>query len=131
MFLHVADDRVQTVSAHTVPTHERAEAAVARMREMSADLRGCAVVGPGGEVLAASGELERWQEAAAVLLGAADLAGDEPFDYLHVGTEDGEVFAVRRGELAMVAVSDRFALASLMLFDMRTVLRDLATGTGA
>ena len=28
----------------------------------------------------------------------------------------------------MVVVSDRFALASLMAFDMRTVLRDLAAG---
>jgi hypothetical protein len=41
------------------------------------------------------------------------------------------VFAVRYGELAMVAVSDRFALASLMLFDMRNALRELAIGAGA
>jgi hypothetical protein len=113
------------------PTREDAEAAVARTRGMSADLRGCAVLGPDGEALAASGDLERWQEAAAVLLGAADLAADEPFDSVHVGTEDGEVFAVRHGDLAMVAVSDRFALASLMLFDMRTALRELAIGAGA
>ena len=113
------------------PTREDAEAAVARTRGMSADLRGCAVLGPDGEALAASGDLERWQEAAAVLLGAADLAADEPFDSVHVGTEDGEVFAVRHGDLAMVAVSDRFALASLMLFDMRIALRQLsAQGVG-
>jgi hypothetical protein len=30
----------------------------------------------------------------------------------------------------MVAVTERFTLASLMLFDMRTVLRDLASGNG-
>jgi hypothetical protein len=30
----------------------------------------------------------------------------------------------------MVAVTERFALASLVLFDMRTVLRDLASGNG-
>jgi hypothetical protein len=98
---------------------------------MAADLRGCAVLGADGEALAASGDLGRWQEATAVLLGAADLAGDEPFDHVHVGTEDGEVFAVRHGELAMVAVSDRFALASLMLFDMRNALRELAIGAGS
>jgi hypothetical protein len=121
----------QTSRTAVAPTREDAEAAVARTRGMAADLRGCAVLGAGGEALAASGDLGRWQEATAVLLGAADLAGDEPFDYLHVGTEDGEVFAVRHGELAMVAVSDRFALASLMLFDMRNALRELAIGAGA
>ncbi|HZA90116.1 MAG TPA: hypothetical protein VE401_07755 [Solirubrobacterales bacterium] len=117
-------------AARVAPTRETAEAAVARMREMSADLRGCAVLDAGGEALAATGDLARWQEAAAVLLGAADLAGRERAESLHVGTEDGEVFAVRHGDLAMVAVSERFTLASLMLFDMRTVLREMA-GDGA
>jgi thiamine monophosphate synthase len=121
----------QTSRTAVAPTREDAEAAVARTRGMAADLRGCAVLGADGEALAASGDLARWQEATAVLLGAADLAGDEPFDHVHVGTEDGEVFAVRHGELAMVAVSDRFALASLMLFDMRNALRELAIGAGA
>jgi thiamine monophosphate synthase len=121
----------QTSRTAVAPTRGDAEAAVARTRGMAADLRGCAVLGADGEALAASGDLGHWQEATAVLLGAADLAGDEPFDHVHVGTEDGEVFAVRHGELAMVAVSDRFALASLMLFDMRNALRELAIGAGA
>ena len=43
----------------------------------------------------------------------------------------GVWLAVRHGELAMVVVSERFALASLMLFDMRTALRDLAAGRAA
>jgi hypothetical protein len=30
----------------------------------------------------------------------------------------------------MVAVAERFTLASLMIFDMRAVLRDLAKGGG-
>jgi hypothetical protein len=115
-------------AATVAPTRETAEAAIARMREMSADLRGCAVLDGEGEALAASGDLARWQEAAAVLLGAADLAGGERAESLQVGTEDGEVFAVHYGDLAMVAVSDRFTLASLMLFDMRTVLREMAGG---
>ena len=53
-------------------------------------------------------------------------AGGDRAESVHVGTEDGEVFAVRHGELAMVAVSERFTLASLMLFDMRMALRELA-----
>ena len=118
----------QGTATRVAPSRADAEAAVARMVEMSDDLRGCAVLGPGGEVLAASGDPERWQEASAVLLGAADLACEEPAEHLHVATEDGEVFALRHRGLTMVAVTERFTLASLMNFDMRTVLRELTGG---
>ncbi len=118
----------QATATARAPTREAAEVAVARMLEMSDDVRGCAVLGPTGEALAATGDRERWQEAGAVLIGAADLAGDEPAQQVHIGTDDGEVFAIRHGELAMIAVSDRFPLASLMISDMRMVLRELATG---
>jgi hypothetical protein len=116
---------VNSVNAERVPT-EAAEAAVGRLREMSPDLRGCAILGAGGEVLAATGEADRWASAAPELLSAADSAGGEPASHVHVATEDGEAFAVRHDGLAMVAVTERFALASLMIFDMRAVLRDLA-----
>jgi hypothetical protein len=109
---------------------EAAETAVARLREMSADLRGCAVLDSGGRVLAASGDAERWAAPAADLLTAADEAGDEPATHVHVATEDGEAFAVRESGLAMVAVSERFTLSSLMIFDMRAVLRGLAREGG-
>src|SRR6476620_8583320 len=114
---------VSSVNAERVPA-EAAEAAVGRLREMSADLRGCALIGPGGQVLAATGEADRWGGPAAELLSAA-AAGDEPASHVHVATEDGEAFAVRHEDLAMVAVTERFTLASLMIFDMRAVLRDL------
>ncbi len=115
---------VSSVNAERVPA-EAAEAAVGRLREMSADLRGCALIGPGGQVLAATGEADRWAEPTAELLAAADAAGDEPASHVHVATEDGEAFAVRHEDLAMVAATERFTLASLMIFDMRAVLRDL------
>jgi hypothetical protein len=105
---------------------EAADVAVARLREMSADLRGCAILDSSGRVLAASGDGDRWAAAASDLLAAADEAGDEPAGHVHVATEDGEAFAVREGGLAMVAVTERFTLASLMIFDMRAVLRDLS-----
>jgi hypothetical protein len=104
---------------------EAAETAVARLREMSADLRGCAVLAD-ARVLAATGDPDRWGAPAADLLAAADEAGDEPASHLHVATEDGEAFAVREADLTMVAVTERFTLASLMIFDMRAVLRGLA-----
>jgi hypothetical protein len=115
---------VSSVNAERVPA-EVAEAAVGRLREMSADLRGCALIGPAGQVLAATGETDRWAGPAAELLAAADAADDEAASHVHVATEDGEAFAVRHEDLAMVAVTERFTLASLMIFDMRAVLRDL------
>ena len=42
--------------------------------------------------------------------------------HAHVATEEGEAFAVRSGDLAMVAVTERFALASLVFADMRAAL---------
>jgi hypothetical protein len=123
--------RTEAGRAHSgpAPSGADAELAVARMGEMSPDLRGCAVLDAAGEALAASAG-DGWAEAGAELLAAADAAGGEPAAQVHVATEDGEAFAVREGGLAMVAVAERFTLASLMLFDMRTVLRDLASGDG-
>ena len=111
-----------------MPEGAGAEAAVARLREMSADLRGCAVLDADGQVLAASGDDDAWGDAARAFIAAADAAGKEPAVQVHVATEDGEAFAVRHAGVAMVAVADRFTLASLMLFDMRTILRDLERG---
>jgi len=107
---------------------DAAESALAYFAEMSPDLRGAAILGPAGSVLAASGDPERWGEDAAALFEVADRAGEEPVEQVHIGTEEGEVFALRHGGLAAVAVTERFALASLTLFDMRSLLRDLAGG---
>jgi predicted regulator of Ras-like GTPase activity (Roadblock/LC7/MglB family) len=106
---------------------EGAEGALAYLSEMSPDLRGAAILDSGGGVLAASGDPDRWREDAAALFEVADRAGGEPFEQVHIGTEQGEVFALRHGGLAAVAVTERFALASLTFFDLRALLRDLAT----
>lgn len=115
-------------SATAVPDAADAELAVARLATISADLSGCAILAADGSALAATGDLEVWQAVAAGLLEAADAAAGEPVIKAHVGTEDGEAFAVRHQGLALVAASERFTLASLMLSDMRSVLRDLARG---
>ncbi len=117
-------------AATAVPSEESAEAALAYLAEMSPDLRGAAVLGPGGVVLAATGEEPgRWGEDAAALFVVADAAEDVPVEQIHTATEQGEVFAIRNRGLAAVAVTERFALASLMLFDMRSMLRELAGAT--
>lgn len=105
-----------------------AAGALAYLTEMSPDLRGAAILAGDGAVLAGSGHADRWREDAAALFEVADRAGEEPVEQVHIGTEQGEVFALRHAGLAAVAVTERFALASLVFFDMRALLRDLAAG---
>jgi predicted regulator of Ras-like GTPase activity (Roadblock/LC7/MglB family) len=107
---------------------DAAASALAYLTEMSPDLRGGAILAADGAVLAASDRPERWREDVATLLEVADGAGGEPIEQVHIATEQGEVFAVRNAGMTAVAVTDRFALASLLFFDMRAVLRDLSEG---
>ena len=126
IFTYMAD-----AVATELPPGDAAEAALAFLTEMSPDLRGAAIVAADGAVLAASGEQpEDWSEDAAALFTVADRAGGEPAEQIHVATEQGEVFALRHAGLVAVAVTERFALASLMFFDMRATLRDLAAAAG-
>jgi hypothetical protein len=108
------------------PTLSDAGRAVSYLENISPQMRGCAILSTAGEVLAATGSRERWGEAGRDLIAAADAAGGEPVAHVHVATGDGEAFCVREGGLVAVAVAERFTLASLMLFDMRTALRELA-----
>jgi predicted regulator of Ras-like GTPase activity (Roadblock/LC7/MglB family) len=112
-----------------VVSGDAAEHALAYLAEMSADLRGAAILGPEGAVIAASGDAERWQDDGAALLTVADGAGEEPVEQVHIGTGQGEVFAVRQDGLTAIAVTERFVLASLMFFDLRSILRDLVSPT--
>jgi hypothetical protein len=122
---------VSDPKTEAAPSAADAEVAVARLAAMSADLRGCVILDPDGNPLAASGDVAAWGEAARELLSAADSAAGEPAVQVHVGTEDGEAFAVRHEGFALIAAAERFALASLMLFDMRAILRDLVRGPEA
>jgi predicted regulator of Ras-like GTPase activity (Roadblock/LC7/MglB family) len=111
-----------------VVSGDAAEGALAYLAEMSLDLRGAAILAADGAVLAASDRPERWREDVAALFEVADRAGGESVEQVHIGTEQGEVFALRHAGLAAVAVTERFALASLTFFDLRALLRDLAAG---
>jgi predicted regulator of Ras-like GTPase activity (Roadblock/LC7/MglB family) len=116
-------------AAATAPS-ESAARACAYLFEISPEMRGCAILGADGTVLGANGERQAWPEPAAELIAAADEAGGEPVAQAHIGTGDGEVFMVRVGGLVAIAVAERHTLASLMLFDLRKVLRDLIGGGG-
>jgi predicted regulator of Ras-like GTPase activity (Roadblock/LC7/MglB family) len=101
---------------------EASALALAHFAAASAEVRGSAILGPDG-VLAASGSEARWAEAGQALLEAADAAAGGTATHAHVATEEGEVFAVRSGELAIVAVTSRYTLASLVFADLRAALR--------
>jgi predicted regulator of Ras-like GTPase activity (Roadblock/LC7/MglB family) len=116
------------VQASGAISGDAAEGALAYLAEMSLDLRGAAILEADGTVLAASDHPERWREDVAALFEVADRAGGEPVEQIHIGTEQGEVFALRHAGLAAVAVTERFVLASLTFFDLRALLRDLAAG---
>jgi predicted regulator of Ras-like GTPase activity (Roadblock/LC7/MglB family) len=124
----LADPMVDTVKAGSSVPGEAAERALAFLAELSPDLRGAAILDPAGTVLAATDQPRRWEEDVAALLAVADRAGEEPVEQVHIATEQGEVFAIRNAGLTAVAVTERFALASVLFFDMRSILRDLAGG---
>ncbi len=98
--------------------------AVSGFLSLSSEFLGCAILGPDGRV-SASGDEAAWSRYGAALLEAADQAAGGPATQAHVATEEGEAFAVRAGDLAMVAVTSRFTLASLVFADMRATLRSV------
>ena len=112
------------------PTLTDAGGTVEYLQEISPEMRGCAILSDDGRVLAASGDTERWGEAARDLIAAADAAGGEPVAHAHIATGDGETFCVRESGLTAIAVAERFTLSSLMIFDMRNALRQLAAAGG-
>ena len=99
--------------------------------ELSVDIRGALVLDGAGEVAAAwRGDAERGErmrEALAALLQRADAAADgsEPVGQLEVGTARGTVFCVRDDAWTLAVVAGRFALSSLMFYDLRNVISDL------
>ena len=90
------------------------------LRELSADIRSGVVLARDGELLAGPEELA---EPARDLLAAAGDAAE-----LHVTTADGAVYAARSDSHAVAVVCGRFALPSLIRYDLRLVLGDLAGG---
>jgi hypothetical protein len=87
------------------------------LRELSADIREVAVLDPRGKLLAGPDDMA---EAARDLLTAADTA-----DEIHVQTADGSVYAARDDRHAVVVVTGRLALPSLIRYDLRLVLGEL------
>jgi hypothetical protein len=96
-----------------------------RLCEASPDLLDAALIAADGTQISSTDGAD-WALGARGLWAAADRGAAEPASQIHVGTGDGEVFAVRGESASIVATSRRFALASLMLCDLRAALRQLA-----
>jgi hypothetical protein len=102
----------------------QAERGAAYLMEISPEMRGCAIFDRDGALLAASDSPGPWEESVRNLVEAIDAAGGEPASHAHIATGDGEVFMVRDSHRVAVAVTERFTLASLVLFDLRAALRE-------
>lgn len=102
-----------------------AQAALEYLQQLQPDLRGAAVFANDGVPLAALGPMGPWAGAGSALLSRIDASAGSVAKEAHVATETGEVFVITGAEMRLAAVSDRFVLASLLTFDMRTALRQL------
>jgi hypothetical protein len=81
-----------------------------------------------GRTLAASkpGETgDKLGDLTQELFERADEVDDQAVTQVEVSTGDGAVFAVRDERWTIGVVTGRFALSSLMFYDLRSVLGDL------
>jgi hypothetical protein len=103
--------------------------------ELSTDIRGAVLLDAAGSVASSwRGDAERGErmrDPLLELLARADEAagGAGPVSQVQVGTADGAVFCVRHGDWVLGVVAGRFALPSLMFYDLRRVLADLSEGS--
>jgi predicted regulator of Ras-like GTPase activity (Roadblock/LC7/MglB family) len=108
------------------------ELALAYLAELSTDIRAAAVLDGDGAVAAQSGFDEGDDQSVRDLVGelfghAARAAGDgAPVPQVEVALPEGLVFAVRERGWTIAVVAGRFALSSLMFFDLRMVIGDLS-----
>ena len=109
--------------------------ALAYLGELSTDIRAAAVLDESGAVAAHSGFDEDGADQVRELVvdlyrHAAEAADGSAPDQVEVALPEGSVFALRDHGWTLAVVAGRFALSSLMFFDLRMVIRDLA-GIGA
>lgn len=102
-----------------------ARSALAYLGQLQPDLRAAALFDAEGRLIEHTGDRDAWLKAGTTLLGELDRAAKGTAAEAHVATPSGEVFMVAGDGRRLLAVAERFVLASLFSFDMRTVLREL------
>jgi hypothetical protein len=130
----VSDPKAETVSDPALTP----ELALAYLGELSTDIRAAAVLDEAGAVAAQSGfDEEESDEVRELVTGlfdhaATSAAGAPAPTQVEVALPEGSVYALREHGWTLAVVAGRFALSSLMFFDLRMVVRDLAgIGQGA
>jgi hypothetical protein len=104
--------------------------------ELSTDIRGAAVLDATGAVAAQTGFEEGDSDDVRTLVGdlldrAVEARGNgSASTQVEVSLPDGVVYAVREAGWTIAVVSGRFALSSLMFYDLRMVIRDLNGASG-
>jgi hypothetical protein len=104
--------------------------------ELSTDIRGAVLLDADRRVVAAwrgdDERAERLREPLVELLEHADIAAGAPGGaaQVEVTTQRGAVFCATDGGWTLAVVTGRFALPSLVFYDLRHVLGDLERAAG-
>lgn len=104
------------------------ELALQYLSELSTDIKASVVMSADGRTAAASrpGEVgDKLRALTQDLFEHADASDDQVVTQVEVSTGSGAVFAVRDERWTVGVVTGRFALSSLMFYDLRSVLSDL------
>ena len=91
---------------------------------LSTDIRACVLIGSDGRLAAVDAGHESDGESLAEL--ARELLEKATTTQIEVSTGVGIVYVLREGGWTLAVVAGRFALSSLVFFDMRRVLEELA-----
>jgi hypothetical protein len=95
--------------------------------ELSTDIRVSAILDGDGALAAYGGDSpERGERMRKLVLELLERGGGPEVE---VSTPNGAVFAVRENGWTIAVVTGRYALSSLMLYDLRRVTEDLGEGT--
>jgi len=91
---------------------------------LSTDVRACVLLDANGRLVAVDSGHEAEGEPLAEL--ARELLEGAGTDQVEVSTGAGIVYVLRTGEWTLAVVAGRFALSSLVFFDMRQALEELS-----
>lgn len=94
-----------------------------RIEGLSSDVRACVLLAADGQLVAADAGHENDGEQLAEI--ARELFERASAPQFEVSTGSGIVYGLRTGRFGLVAVTGRFALSSLMFFDMRKALEEI------
>lgn len=101
--------------------------------ELSTEIRAAVIVDRTGRVAASTGDRERGERmgslAGELLDEAATATPGGGIDQIEVVSGEGSVFAVRGEAWTVAVVAGSAPLSSLMFYDLRSVVRELGSGS--